>query len=117
MAKIFLVRNLSTAALHKRKKDLLSRVTIPKEAVRASYIQQYLTCGKKNCRCRGGSKHGPFYYLVQSLEVGAVRKFLLKTKTQKEQARAAIASYTQLQKDIEELSQLNTEILRRGELT
>jgi hypothetical protein len=115
MAKIFSVRSSSTVALHKRKKELLSGLTIPKEAVRASYVQQYLTCGKKNCRCRRGHKHGPFYYLVQSLEVGAVRKFLLKTAPQRQEARAAITAYSQFQKNFEELSQINTELLRREE--
>jgi len=25
---------------------------------------QYVTCGKAECRCRTGAKHGPYYYRV-----------------------------------------------------
>jgi hypothetical protein len=84
--------------------------------VRASFVSQYLTCGKKNCCCRRGRKHGPFLYLVQSLRVGKVQKFLLKATSQKEQAQTAITAYTTFQDKFEKLSQINTELLRRGEV-
>jgi flagellar biosynthesis/type III secretory pathway chaperone len=48
--------------------------------------------------------------------VGNIRKFLLKTPAQREQARASIAAHAEVQADLEELSQINTELLRRGEL-
>jgi hypothetical protein len=83
--------------------------------LRASYVKQYLTCGKKNCQCQRGFKHGPFYYLVQCLGTGRVRKFLLKTATQRKQARAGIAAHLKLQRQLAELSEINTELLRRGE--
>ena len=72
-----------------------------------------LTCGKSNCRCQRGHKHGPFHYLVQCVSTGKVVKFLLKTPEARSQARASIAAYTEHQKRLEELSQLNTELLRR----
>ena len=114
MAKIFLLRNLSLIALRKRKLDLLVRLALPVDAMRASCVQQYLTCGKINCRCRRGRKHGPFHYLVQCLGPGKIQKFLLKTASQQELARASVAAYTQFQKQLEELSQINAELLRRG---
>lgn len=115
MAKRFRFQNLSTAALRTRKKVLLAHLIVPAEAVRASCVQQYLTCGKANCRCRRGHKHGPFHYLVQCVHTGNTRKFLLKTDAQKQQARTAVTAYTDFQDRLEELSQINTELLRRGE--
>jgi hypothetical protein len=50
------------------------------------------------------------------LAVGNVRKFLLKTAAQREQAGLSIAAYAQFHEQLEELSQINTELLRRGEL-
>jgi hypothetical protein len=50
------------------------------------------------------------------LQVAKVRKFLLKTVVQKEQAQAATSAYVQFQTRVEELSQINTELLRRGEV-
>ena len=61
-------------------------------------------------------KHGPFHYLVQCMGVGKVRKFLLKTPAQREQARASIAAHAAIQACLEEFSQINTELLRRGAL-
>ena len=45
---------------------------------------------------------------------GHVRKFLLKTPDARRQARTAVAAYNTFQEQLEELSQINTELLRRG---
>ena len=115
MAKIFPFRNARIDVLRKRKSRLLAYLAVPADLLHASYVRQYLTCGKTNCRCRRGHKHGPFYYLVHCLHPGKVQKFLLKSAEQKEQARAAVSAYAELQKKLQELSQINTELLRRGE--
>ncbi len=115
MAKIFPVRTAKTPGLTRRKAALLAALRIPTDIVRASCVVQYLTCGKPNCRCARGRKHGPFNYLVQCLGTGKMRKFLLKTEGQQCQAQAAVSAYVQFQEALEELSQINTELLRRGE--
>ena len=114
MAKTAIVCDQTVPTLKKRKAALLSRIQPAPDLVRASYVRQYLTCGKKNCRCRRGFKHGPFFYLVQCLGTGRVRKFLLKTPAQRKQARAGIAEHLNLQRRLAELSEINTELLRRG---
>jgi hypothetical protein len=48
------------------------------------------------------------------MSVGNIRKFLLKTPAQQEQANVSIAAYVVFQRQLEELSQINTELLRRG---
>ena len=63
----------------------------------------------------GGDKHGPFYYLTQCLAVGKINKFLLKSPAQQQAARDGIERYRHLQEQLEELSQINAELLRRGE--
>jgi hypothetical protein len=116
MAKTFKFKSTSSADLTQRKVILLSGIRIPASAVRASCVSQFLTCGKRNCRCHRGAKHGPFNYLIQCMGAGNVRKFLLKTPTQRNEARASIAAYVAFQEQLEELSQINTELLRREEL-
>lgn len=115
MAKIFRVQSATIAVLRRRRAALATDLLVPLHAIRASCVEQYLTCGKNNCRCRRGHKHGPFHYLVQCLQTGTTRKFLLKTVGQKEQARAAVLAYADFQDKLEELSQINAELLRRGE--
>lgn len=108
-------RSQPTLILRKRKVTLLAQFRLSPHQLRASYVCQFLTCGKTNCRCRRGFKHGPFYYLVQCLGTGQVRKFLLKTSMQRKQARDGIATHLKLQRQLAKLSQINTELLRRGE--
>ena len=101
-------------AMKERKAALLEQILVPSNFLRASYVKQYLTCGKTNCRCRRGFKHGPFYYLVQCRCAGQVRKFLLKTPEQRRQARASIAALLVFQRQLAALSEINTELVRRG---
>jgi hypothetical protein len=104
----------STLALRRRKRLLLSQLNIHSDCLRASLVERFSRCGKANCHCHhGGNKHGPFYYLTQCLAVGKVNKFLLKSSGQQQSARQAIEHYRQLQEQLEELSQINAELLRR----
>jgi len=115
MARIYTTAK-STLALRQRKRFLLSHLKIRPDSLRASLVERFSRCGKANCHCHhGGDKHGPFYYLTQCLAVGKVNKFLLKSSTQKQSAHEAIEHYRQLQEQLEELSQINAELLRREE--
>jgi hypothetical protein len=106
----------STLALRQRKRFLLSQLKIHPDCLRASLVERFSRCGKANCYCHhGGDKHGPFYYLTQCLAVGQVNKFLLKTPAQQQAAGSAIEHYRQLQGQLEELSQINAQLLRREE--
>jgi len=115
MARIY-ARAKSTLALRQRKRFLLSQIKIRPDSLRASLVERFSRCGKANCHCHhGGDKHGPFYYLTQCLAVGKVNKFLLKSQAQQQSAHSAIEHYRQLQEQMEELSQINAELLRREE--
>ena len=114
MVKTIDLRKVSTAGLQKRVDALTKSLPPLSSLLRASFVKQYLTCGKKNCRCRRGAKHGPFYYLVQCAGTGQIQKFLLKTPAQRKQARAGIAAHLKLQRRLAEISAINTELLRRG---
>jgi hypothetical protein len=106
----------STLALRQRKRSLLSQLQIRPDSLRASLVERFSRCGKPHCHCHhGGDKHGPFYYLTACLAVGKVNKFLLKTDAQRQAARHAIEHYRRFQEQLEELSQINAELLRRGE--
>ena len=107
--------DLTTHVLLTRKNSLVSQIRLSPDLLRASYVCQYLTCGKRNCRCQRGFKHGPFYYLVKYLGTGRVQKFLLKSQEQRQGARAGIASHLKLQRQLARLSEINIELLRRGD--
>jgi hypothetical protein len=116
MARIYADKRKSTLALRQRKRHLLSLIRIDPHLIRASYVERFSVCGKAQCHChQDGQKHGPFYYLTQCLAVGKMNKFQLKTPDQQRMAQSAIEKYRLLQAQLEELSQINTELLRRGE--
>jgi hypothetical protein len=117
MARIFETQRKSTLALRQRRAALLRQARLPAHLVRASFVEQRLKCGKPNCACHrdSGKRHGPYYSLMICLGVGKVRKFQLKDPGQQAQARAASAAYAQFMDQLEELSQINAELIRRGE--
>ena len=116
MARIFGHARKSTLALRQRKSLLLQQWAVPADVLRASVVERFAACGKAACQCHhGGAKHGPFYYLTQCLAVGKMNKFLLKTEAQEQAARAGVEHFRALQEQLEELSQINAELLRRGE--
>ena len=114
-AKIFKLRRTSTLALRQRKAALLRQLAVPTDLLRGSYVERFTTCGKPNCCCAQGQRHGPFYYLVSNLATGHVLKFLLKETSQQRAVQLAIQHYQRHWEGIEELSQINAELLRRGE--
>ena len=116
MAKVFALRRLSTLALRQRRQRLLLQLRLPPNLLRASVVERFNTCGKPNCACAHGQKHGPFYYLTQCLAAGKMNKFLLKTPASQDAARAGAAAFNQFYEGMEELSQINTELLRRENL-
>jgi len=117
VARIYHLSRKSSLALRQRRDHLFKQIEVFPDLLRASYVERFSACGKRQCQCRhGGAKHGPFYYLAQSLAVGRVNKFLLKTDAQKQSARRGIEHYRQLQEQLEELSQINTELLRRADI-
>lgn len=115
MAKSFKLERKSTLALRQRRKALLRQLRPPPGLLRGSYVEQLLTCGKATCACHQGQKHGPYSYLTLCVAVGKMRKFLLKTADQQRQARAGTAAYRQFMEQVEELSQINADLLRRGD--
>ena len=115
MAKIYPLRRPSTLALRQRKAALLRQAALPPNLLRASFVERFTTCGKPNCACVRGRKHGPFYYLTANLGVGLIRKFLLKTPAQQQAVQRGVAGYQAHWERLEELSQINLELLRRGE--
>lgn len=115
MAKIYRFRRIATLALRQRKAALLRQLDVPPDLLRASFVERFTTCGKPNCCCAQGQRHGPFYYLAAGMRAGQVLKFLLKSPEQQQRARHGVAGYQAHWERLEELSQINAELLRRGE--
>ena len=110
------LQRLSTLALHQRKARLLRTLTLPADAIHASFLERFLQCGRLNCHCLQGEKHGPFYYLSRCLPKRRMRTLLLKEPAQILQGRRSVAAYQQLLESLDQLSWINWELIRRGDL-
>lgn len=115
MSKNELLR-LSTLALRQRKARLLHTLTLPPDAIHASFLERFLKCGRPNCHCGQGEKHGPFFYLSRCLPKREMRTLLLKEPPQILQGRRSVEAYQQLLQNLDQLSWINWELLRRGHL-
>jgi hypothetical protein len=108
-------QRLSTLALRRRKGRLLLSLKLPPDLIHASFLERFLKCGRANCHCRQGQKHGPFFYLSRRLAKGEMRTLLLKGEPQILQARRSVEAYHQVLQTLDQLSEINWELLRRGE--
>jgi hypothetical protein len=116
MSKMQPLFRLSTLALRQRKAHLVRSFELPPHLLHASLVERFMKCGKPNCHCHTtDTKHGPFFYLNRCFAKGQVQSLLLKTPNQVEQARQSLAAYTQVQQRLDQISQINHELLRRGE--
>jgi hypothetical protein len=116
MSKIQSFSRLSTLVLRQRKAHLLRSFHLPSHLLHASLVERFMKCGKPNCHCHSaGAKHGPFFYLNRCFAKGQVQSLLLKSPDQVEQARQSLVAYAQVQERLDQLSQINHELLRRGE--
>jgi hypothetical protein len=109
------IQRLSTLALRQRKARLLRTLTLPPQLIHGSVFERFLTCGHAACACHQGQKHGPFYYLNRCLAQGRMSSVLLKSEAQMVQARQAVQAYRQFLEQVDQLSWINLELLRRDE--
>jgi hypothetical protein len=109
------IRRLSTLALRQRKAHLLRALKPAPDVIHASFLERFLKCGRPNCRCRQGPKHGPFFYLSRCLPKRQMRTLLLKGPSQIDQARHSVEAYQKSLQALDQLSEINWELLRRGE--
>jgi hypothetical protein len=103
---------LSTLALRKRRAGLTKVLPPLADILRGSLTERYLTCGKPDCKCARGKRHGPVWYLSVSLDQ------LHRTGTtvppgRVAQVRRGIESYHRVKDHLEKISEINRELLRR----
>ncbi len=116
MSRIRPLERTSTLALRQRKAHLLRSFHLPPDLLHASLLERFLKCGKRHCSCHAaGPRHGPFFYLNRSFAKGKFQSLLLKSDAQVEHARHGLAAYAQARDVLDEISQINYELLRRGE--
>ena len=103
---------LSTLALQQRRRGLAKMLPAAEETLRGSLIERYVTCGNPDCKCARGQRHGPVWYLTVTLGPGRTASAVIPA-TQLEAVRRWIQNYRKTKDDLEKISAINRELLRR----
>ena len=104
--------NLSDLALRNRRVGLTQVLPPLGEVLRGSLIERYLTCGNPDCKCARGERHGPVWYLSVTLDQSH-RSGCTVPGDQVEQVRRWIQNYHQVKENLEKISDINRELMRR----
>lgn len=103
---------LPILALRNRREGLTKLLPPLGEILRGSLMERYLTCGKPDCKCARGERHGPIWYLSVTLDQSH-RTGSTVPANQVEQVRRWIDNYHRVKERLEKISDINRELLRR----
>jgi hypothetical protein len=103
---------ISDLALRHRRQGLVKLLPPAGEVLRGSLLERYVTCGNPSCKCARGERHGPMWYLTVTLGPGHTTGGIIPAE-QVEQVRRWIGNFQRLRDDLEGISEINRELLRR----
>jgi len=106
------LRTISDVALRERRKRVAKRLPSAEDILRGSLVERYVTCGNPNCKCSRGERHGPIWYLTVTLGPGRTRGGVIPREMVAE-VRRWIENYQTFKGQLEEISEINRELLRR----
>jgi hypothetical protein len=89
---------------------LVGRLLALREQIQGSLFTRYGECGKENCACREGRKHGPYYVL--SARSGGSGDFSYLKPEKLEEARALVTRYREFRRGLRRLKTLNLNLVR-----
>lgn len=88
---------------------LVSRLLRLREQIQGSLFARYGECGKENCACREGRKHGPYYVL--STRSAGKGGFAYLDAGRAEEAKALVSRSQEFRTGLRRLRKLNLEIV------
>ena len=102
---------LSELALRQRKLGLTKLPPVA-EILRGSLMERYVTCGNPSCKCARGERHGPTWYLSVTLGPGRTAGSII-SEEKVDEVRSGIENYHKVKDQLEKISDINRELLRR----
>ena len=103
---------LPELALRERRQGLAKLLPPVTEILRGSLVERYVTCGNPACKCAKGERHGPIWYLTVTLGKGRTTGGIIPEDRVGE-VRLWIENYHRLKDQLEKISEINRELLRR----
>ena len=94
--------------LRKKQDIYIKKLLRPKPMIVGSLYEVFKTCSKKNCCCKQGNKHGPFFAL--SISVDAKRSIKMIRKDDLTVIKEKALAYQSFQKGLAKIRKINKEI-------
>jgi hypothetical protein len=96
---------------------LLAKLPDLRQVLRGSLVTRYRRCGRAGCHCAGKGErgHGPAYYLMVTVAAGQTLQIYVP-REHKKAVEEWIENFRLAREKLEEISTLNRELLKRGEL-
>jgi hypothetical protein len=96
---------------------LLAQLPDLRQILRGSLVTRYRRCGRPTCHCASAADpgHGPSHYLMVTVARGQTR-LIYVPKQDKAAVLRWIRNFQRAREKLEQISTLNRELLRRGEL-
>lgn len=88
---------------------LVSQLLRLREQIQGSLFARYGECGKENCACREGRKHGPYYVL--STRSAGKGGFAYLDAGRAEEAKALVSRSQEFRTGLRKLKKVNLEIV------
>ena len=108
------MKNTSSAALRRRRHQLVRTLPPIKQVIRGSLIETHKRCGRPNCHCIDGPGHGPKRYLSTVARTGErPRLGYVPNATYPKSLRSH--QLPQTTGDAQRVCAINAELLRRRE--
>jgi len=100
-------------AIENRRRVLAMKLPPAEQTLRGSLLERYVTCGKPDCKCARGERHGPSWYLTTTLGPGRTTGAVVPEE-QFQQVRLWVENFQRMKRDLESISAINRELLRRA---
>jgi hypothetical protein len=105
------MNNVSSAALRRRRQQLVRALPQLEQIIRGSLIETYKRCGRSSCHCNNGPGHGPKRYLSTVARTGDRARLGYVPNATYPQVADFLANYRKLQEMLNEIRALNAESL------
>ncbi|MEW6687244.1 MAG: DUF6788 family protein [Candidatus Edwardsbacteria bacterium] len=92
----------------KEQEGLIWELACPSSMVIGTFYRVYKTCGKPNCCCKKGKRHGPFPALYSS--IGGKRKLKMVRREDVAEVEQKAKAYKRYQGNLRIIRQFNREI-------
>lgn len=102
--------NQDVEKLFAERKRLLDEMGCLAHILHGSWVERYSTCSRPNCKCQGGEKHGPRYYLVVNEDGRQRQKYI--PKSQVSAAREGVEEHHRMREIAKRITEINLKLIK-----